>query len=56
VAVTAANGYHASIADPSRLVAARYGLRDGGRLITRSHGYLGDLTTTPAPYCSLLTT
>jgi FAD binding domain-containing protein len=43
----------AAPAVPGHLVAARYGLPDGGRIIIRPDGYigyLGDLTTTSAPY------
>jgi 2-polyprenyl-6-methoxyphenol hydroxylase-like FAD-dependent oxidoreductase len=53
----AGEGYHALIVDPGHLVATRYGLRDGGRIIIRPDGYigyLGDLTTSPAPYFALL--
>jgi 2-polyprenyl-6-methoxyphenol hydroxylase-like FAD-dependent oxidoreductase len=57
-AADAIDGYDVTIADPGHLVAIRYGLRDGARIIIRPDGYigyLGDLTTTPAPYFSLLT-
>ena len=34
-------GYDAVIADPAGLVAKRYGLRDGGRVVVRPDGYIG---------------
>jgi 2-polyprenyl-6-methoxyphenol hydroxylase-like FAD-dependent oxidoreductase len=50
-------GYYATIADPDRAVASRYGLRAGGRVIIRPDGYIGyigDLDATAQPYFSLL--
>jgi hypothetical protein len=34
-------GYDVVIADPHGLVATRYGLRDGGRVVVRPDGYIG---------------
>ncbi len=51
------DGYYATIADPDRVVASRYGLRAGGRVIIRPDGYLGyvgDLDATTLSYFSLL--
>jgi 2-polyprenyl-6-methoxyphenol hydroxylase-like FAD-dependent oxidoreductase len=53
-----AHGYFAAIADPHGLVAARYGLRAGGRIIIRPDGYIGaigELLDPVLPYFSLLT-
>jgi 2-polyprenyl-6-methoxyphenol hydroxylase-like FAD-dependent oxidoreductase len=59
VLVTADNapvaGYDAVIADPEGLVAQRFGLKDGGRLVIRPDGYTGAVaalhdTTTVADY------
>ena len=47
------DGYHLSVADPGHLVASRYGLRDGGRVIIRPDGYvgyIGDLAASVVPY------
>jgi len=52
------DGYYATIADPDRVVASRYGLRAGGRVIVRPDGYIGcigDLDATALPYFPLLT-
>jgi hypothetical protein len=52
------DGYYATIADPDRVVASRYGLRAGGRVIIRPDGYIGyigDLDAAIPPYFSLLT-
>ena len=52
------DGYYAAIADPDRVVASRYGLRAGGRVIIRPDGYIGyigDLDAAIPPYFSLLT-
>ena len=41
-----------TISDPGHLIATRYGLRDGARIVIRPDGYIGhlaDLTATPAP-------
>ncbi len=38
---TPVGGYDAVIADPDGLVATRYGLRDGGRVVVRPDGYIG---------------
>jgi hypothetical protein len=38
---TPVGGYDAVIADPDGLVAQRYGLRDGGRVVVRPDGYIG---------------
>ena len=48
-------GYDAVIADPNGLVAQRFGLRNGGRVVIRPDGYLGavaalDGSTTIADY------
>jgi hypothetical protein len=54
-----ADGYDVTIADPGHLIATRYGLRDGARIVIRPDGYIGhlaDLTSTPAPYFTLLAT
>jgi 2-polyprenyl-6-methoxyphenol hydroxylase-like FAD-dependent oxidoreductase len=51
------DGYYATIADPDRVVASRYGLRAGGRVIIRPDGYIGyigDLDATTLSYFSLL--
>ena len=37
-------GYDAVITDPDGLVAKRYGLRDGGRVVVRPDGYIGAVT------------
>jgi 2-polyprenyl-6-methoxyphenol hydroxylase-like FAD-dependent oxidoreductase len=37
-------GYDAVIADPRGLVAKRYGLPDGGRVVVRPDGYIGAVT------------
>ncbi|WP_123029132.1 FAD-dependent monooxygenase [Mycolicibacterium stellerae] len=37
-------GYDAVIADPDGVVAQRYGLRDGGRVVVRPDGYIGAVT------------
>jgi hypothetical protein len=53
-----AGGYFAAIADPQGLVAARYGLRAGGRIVIRPDGYIGaigELGAPVLPYFSLLT-
>jgi hypothetical protein len=53
-----AHGYFAAIADPHGLVAARYGLPAGGRIIIRPDGYIGavgELLDPVLPYFSLLT-
>ncbi len=34
-------GYDAVIADPTGVIAERYGLRDGGRVVVRPDGYIG---------------
>jgi hypothetical protein len=52
-------GYDAVIADPDGLVATRYGLRDGGRVVVRPDGYIGavvalDDTTGVADYFAQL--
>jgi 2-polyprenyl-6-methoxyphenol hydroxylase-like FAD-dependent oxidoreductase len=52
---TAVAGYDAVIADPNGLVAQRFGLRNGGRVLIRPDGYIGavaalDDTTTVADY------
>ena len=50
-------GYFAAIADPRGQVAARYGLRAGGRVIIRPDGYLGyvgDVDAPARPYLALL--
>jgi choline dehydrogenase-like flavoprotein len=52
------DGYYAAIADPDHVVASRYGLRAGGRVIIRPDGYIGyigDLDAAIPPYFSLLT-
>jgi len=41
---TPAGGYDAVITDPDGLVAKRYGLRDGGRVVVRPDGYIGAVT------------
>ena len=41
---TPVGGYDAVIADPHGLVAKRYGLRDGGRVVVRPDGYIGAVT------------
>jgi 2-polyprenyl-6-methoxyphenol hydroxylase-like FAD-dependent oxidoreductase len=41
---TPVGGYDAVIADPGGLVAGRYGLRDGGRVVVRPDGYIGTVT------------
>jgi hypothetical protein len=41
---TPAGGYDTVIADPDGLVAKRYGLRDGGRVVVRPDGYIGAVT------------
>ena len=41
---TPVGGYDAVIADPEGLVAKRYGLRDGGRVVVRPDGYIGAVT------------
>jgi 2-polyprenyl-6-methoxyphenol hydroxylase-like FAD-dependent oxidoreductase len=38
---TAADGYNVVVADPNGLIAKRYGLRDGGRVVVRPDGYIG---------------
>jgi len=48
-------GYDAVIADPNGLVAQRFGLKNGGRVVVRPDGYIGavaslDDTTTVADY------
>jgi 2-polyprenyl-6-methoxyphenol hydroxylase-like FAD-dependent oxidoreductase len=48
-------GYHAVIADPKGVVAERFGLKAGGRVVIRPDGYIGaiaalDDTTTLADY------
>jgi 2-polyprenyl-6-methoxyphenol hydroxylase-like FAD-dependent oxidoreductase len=51
------DGYHLSVADPGHLVASRYGLRDGGRVIIRPDGYvgyIGDLAASVVPYFTRL--
>jgi 2-polyprenyl-6-methoxyphenol hydroxylase-like FAD-dependent oxidoreductase len=52
---TAVAGYDAVIADPEGVVAQRFGLRNGGRVVIRPDGYIGavaalDDTTTVADY------
>jgi 2-polyprenyl-6-methoxyphenol hydroxylase-like FAD-dependent oxidoreductase len=41
---TPVGGYDAVLADPDGLVAKRYGLRDGGRVVVRPDGYIGAVT------------
>jgi hypothetical protein len=41
---TPVGGHDAVIADPDGLVAKRFGLRDGGRVVVRPDGYLGAVT------------
>jgi 2-polyprenyl-6-methoxyphenol hydroxylase-like FAD-dependent oxidoreductase len=41
---TPVGGYDSVIADPDGLVAKRYGLRDGGRVVVRPDGYIGAVT------------
>jgi hypothetical protein len=41
---TPVDGYDAVIVDPAGVVARRYGLRDGGRVIVRPDGYVGAVT------------
>jgi hypothetical protein len=41
---TPVGGYDAVVADPDGLVARRYGLRDGGRVVVRPDGYIGAVT------------
>ena len=41
---TPVGGYDAVIADPTGLIAKRYGLRDGGRVVVRPDGYIGAIT------------
>jgi hypothetical protein len=48
-------GYDAVIADPKEIVAQRFGLKKGGRVVIRPDGYIGavaslDDTTTVAEY------
>jgi hypothetical protein len=48
-------GYDTVIADPDGLVAQRFGLKNGGRIVIRPDGYIGavaslDDTTTVAGY------
>jgi 2-polyprenyl-6-methoxyphenol hydroxylase-like FAD-dependent oxidoreductase len=38
------DGYDPVIADPDGLIAKRYGLRDGGRVVIRPDGYIGAVT------------
>ena len=42
--VTPVGGYDAVIADPGGIVAKRYGLRNGGRVVVRPDGYIGAVT------------
>jgi hypothetical protein len=37
-------GYDIVVADPDGLVAKRFGLADGGRVVVRPDGYLGAVT------------
>ncbi|MET0899977.1 MAG: FAD-dependent monooxygenase [Mycobacterium sp.] len=48
---TPVSGYHAVVADPSGQLAARLGLKSGGRVVVRPDGYIGAITTLddPAP-------
>jgi hypothetical protein len=39
-----AGGYDTVIADPNGLIANRFGLRDGGRVVVRPDGYIGAVT------------
>jgi len=41
---TPVGGYDAVLADPDGLLAKRYGLRDGGRVVVRPDGYIGAVT------------
>jgi 2-polyprenyl-6-methoxyphenol hydroxylase-like FAD-dependent oxidoreductase len=41
---TPVGGYDAVVSDPDGLVAKRYGLRDGGRVVVRPDGYVGAVT------------
>jgi 2-polyprenyl-6-methoxyphenol hydroxylase-like FAD-dependent oxidoreductase len=41
---TPVGGYDAVIADPDGVVAKRFGLRDGGRVVVRPDGYIGAVT------------
>ena len=41
---TPVGGYDAVIADPDGVVATRYGLRDGSRVVVRPDGYIGAVT------------
>jgi hypothetical protein len=48
-------GYNAVVADPKGVVAQRFGLKNGGRVVIRPDGYIGaiaalDDTTTVADY------
>jgi 2-polyprenyl-6-methoxyphenol hydroxylase-like FAD-dependent oxidoreductase len=52
---TAVAGYHDIIADPNGVVAQRFGLKNGGRVVIRPDGYIGavaslDDATTVADY------
>jgi 2-polyprenyl-6-methoxyphenol hydroxylase-like FAD-dependent oxidoreductase len=41
---TPVGGYDAVIVDPGEVIAKRYGLRDGGRVVVRPDGYIGAVT------------
>jgi 2-polyprenyl-6-methoxyphenol hydroxylase-like FAD-dependent oxidoreductase len=41
---TPVGGYDAVISDPDGLIAKRYSLRDGGRVVVRPDGYIGAVT------------
>jgi hypothetical protein len=38
---TPVGGYDAVITDPDGVIAKRFGLRDGGRMVVRPDGYFG---------------
>jgi 2-polyprenyl-6-methoxyphenol hydroxylase-like FAD-dependent oxidoreductase len=46
---TPVGGYDAVIVDPDGLVAKRYGLRSGGRVVVRPDGYIGAVTALDDP-------
>jgi hypothetical protein len=55
VGETPVAGYDTVIADPNSLVAQRFGLKNGGRIVIRPDGYIGavaslDDTTTVVDY------
>ncbi len=55
------SGYDTVIADPTGVVAQRYGLHHGGRVVIRPDGYIGAITNPDddsgvADYFSLIST